>query len=529
MKFRRGFTTFKKCLNKVPIPDNAPTLEENVKWINQISRAAAPSSEVDPMHRTYCIVEKDEASPRLFHEVAMKIVKKANKLGPFITLEAPANNFFVPTSPFAHATRRQRPKVDTSQSFTDIKLVKLRSGKGGNGHVSFLRDANRSRGPPNGGDGGSGGDVYVKAVSGMRSLHKLRSKYLASDGEHGAKDQLDGKRGSDIVIEVPVGTLVRWCPDPRDVREWGRGKSLEKKYLHLTTMPEHSYESVPSYIQFFRKAYDVGSGWIFKDKDEEYHLAREYFSKLNKKVSSMDNQLNQDELEEDIFPLEGLDLPVPTDTPFLLLKGGRGGLGNMHFLTPEVRNPRFAKVGREGLESDFIFELKLLADLGLVGLPNAGKSTLLRAISNARPRVGHWEFTTLQPTIGTIPTSIDKPPFTVADIPGIIHGASENKGMGISFLRHIERSGGLVFVVALDEKPVEDLKVLLDEMGPQRLENKRILVVATKADLQDSAERFAALKEFVESNNWKVVPCCAMKSENVERVISMMAECAGKV
>ena len=130
-------------------------------------------------------------------------------------------------------------------------------------------------------------------------------------------------------------------------------------------------------------------------------------------------------------------------------------------------------MGRPGITANFLLELKLIADLGLVGLPNAGKSSLLRAISKARPRVGHWEFTTLQPTVGTIFTRIDKDPFTVADIPGIIKGASQNKGMGLDFLRHIERSGGLVFVVSLESaNPVDDLKILLEEVGPRRMKDK---------------------------------------------------------
>lgn len=170
----------------------------------------------------------------------------------------------------------------------------------------------------------------------------------------------------------------------------------------------------------------------------------------------------------------------------------------------------------------------------VVGLPNAGKSTLLRAISRARPRIGHWEFTTLQPTIGTIFTRIDQDPFTVADIPGIIKGALENKGMGLDFLRHIERSGGLVFVVSIEEgdtsSPVEDLQTLINELTDKKLENKRILVVATKADLTKDGEKYLQLKEFVEKRDkdagWKIIPVCATKGENIERRIQMMSDTA---
>ncbi|KAG7694580.1 hypothetical protein KL930_003898 [Ogataea haglerorum] len=217
-------------------------------------------------------------------------------------------------------------------------------------------------------------------------------------------------------------------------------------------------------------------------------MERDFFVDLNERVRLYDEDQRRHELMQDVFPIQGIDFAEPTKEPVLVLRGGQGGMGNMHFLTSNIRNPRFAKIGRSGLEQNFIFELKLLADLGLVGLPNAGKSTLLRAISNARPRVGHWEFTTLQPTIGTIQLRIDQPPFTVADIPGVVKGASENRGMGLTFLRHVERSGGLVFVISLgSNNPVEDLQVLLQEMGPQRMKNKNVLIVATKADL-DGAE-----------------------------------------
>lgn len=409
------------------------------------------------------------------------------------------------------------------RTFIDLRLLRLSSGKGGNGLVSFFRDAHRPVGPPDGGDGGRGGNVYVQAVPHVTSLHRLRRSYSAKDGNGGSGKQLDGKNGEDTIIEVPVGTTIRWIPDPLEVRRNLRENDVDME-MELKTL-RNGYGEVD--LQLFRNSYLPGKGWIFKERDEEYQRARDYFNELNQQVEAHDAETLTEELFGDRFPIAGMDFTEPTQKSVLLLNGGKGGMGNMHFLTRNIRNPRFCKQGRAGLTGFFLLELKLIADLGLVGLPNAGKLTLLRAISRARPRVGHWEFTTLQPTVGTIFTTIDKDPFTVADIPGIIQGASENKGMGLDFLRHIERSGGLVFVVSLELKdPGADLEVLVAEVGAKRMQNKKVLVVATKADLTDNGGTFSELRQLVEDKGWKIVPVCAQRGENIERCIRMMSETA---
>lgn len=523
------------------IPDNAPTMNENTEWLSNLRDTSDADREEDEKEEyTYIITSKSDLENPEKNERYIKFKSKKSKRSHIVveqpstesryhTLSVPASDYFISSSPFSSLNARRRPKAENVQPFSDLRVVKIKSGKGGNGAVSFYRDTGISVGPPDGGDGGNGGDVYVIAVKELSSLHNLKSRYISQDGTNGKSAQLDGKNGDNIYITVPVGTTIRWCPNPIEIRQLQKD-DYNDKVFHIKSISDEFGSFLPKFIQFFRNSYAFGKGWIFKEKDESYHLQRTYFNELNERVSIHDKQNTQDELDSDTFPIDGLDLDKPTNQPILLLKGGKGGMGNMHFLTPNIRNPRFAKEGRNGLEEYFIFELKLLADLGLVGLPNAGKSTLLRAISNAKPRVGHWKFTTLQPTIGTIPLRIDQSPFTVADIPGIVKDAKNNKGMGLNFLRHIERSGGIVFVISLgSENPIDDIEILIDELGTERLEKKNILIVATKADLENSKEKFIQLQNFAKERNWKCVPCSGLNKENIDKVKELMAECSGRL
>lgn len=510
----------------IKVPDNAPGLRENEAWLENM----ASNSRLRSKRRSYDNYARlpDEEFPWKY-----KAIENDTR-------------YNIVHTPLSWLTdmrylRQFNKNKNTQSNFVDVRIVKCVSGKGGDGAVSFFRDAGRSVGPPDGGDGGNGGSIYVQAEKGLDSLAKMRATYIAGEGESGQSDQLDGARGKDVLITVPVGTVIRIALQPKVIKEMleEQGAQLNEKLRTVldTTFYDlkcsNESKQYPTHVQLNRGGYRPGDGWLFKEKDEKYHRSKDWFKQLDKKMKPYDHDMIRDEVENDRFPLFGIDLSQPTKSPICLLKGGKGGLGNMHFLTNLIRNPRFAKCGRNGLEQYFLFELKTIADLGLVGLPNAGKSTLLTKISNAKPRIGHWEFTTLEPSVGTISLGIEGPRFTVADIPGIIQGASQDRGMGIEFIRHIERSNGWVFVVSLEkDDPLADLHILITELGGlETVKTKRVLVVANKADIDHenpkSKEKYLKLTEFCGRHGWDSVPISALHSQNLDILLTKMANCSG--
>ncbi len=294
--------------------------------------------------------------------------------------------------------------------FADRARIIIRSGKGGDGHVSFRREKYVPDGGPDGGDGGRGGHIILRVNPQLWTLIHLRYRKVvrAEGGGNGQEALKRGKNGADIVLEVPCGVVV---------------------------------------------------------KDAE--------------------------TEEVITEL------VEPGQEFILCRGGRGGLGNNNFKSATNQTPRYAQPGEEGMEGWFILELKLLADVGLVGFPNAGKSTLLAAITSAKPKIAGYAFTTLEPNLGIVRYHDDKS-FVMADIPGIIEGAHEGKGIGIRFLRHIERNSVLLFMVSAEEKDIAgSYKILLGELqqyNPELLVKDRVLAV-TKTDLIDEKEKARILKK----------------------------------
>ncbi|AGO12641.1 AaceriAER302Cp [[Ashbya] aceris (nom. inval.)] len=517
-------------------PGNSPRVAENEHWLRSLEEHAPTERNLEAFAEDGICEQQIEVKTGpggfKYH------VESADTDSGYLNVRSPLENF-VSSSYLGDGGRRV-----AMSNFVDVRIVRCQSGSGGSGAVSFFRDAGRAIGPPDGGDGGDGGSVYVQAVPGLTTLAKLKSTYEAQDGKNGAGVQLDGARGRDVLLQVPVGTVVKWCMDPKIIREYLAEKqakgdtdirsALQSATIKLPCLGRYAYDRQPRFIQLFRNSYEPGEGWLFKGKDEAYHREKDWWQALNKKVSQHDAELTEMELDQDTFPLFGLDLDKPMTTPLCLLRGGKGGLGNMHFLTRLIRNPRFAKRGRSGLEQFFMFELKTVGDLGLVGLPNAGKSTILNRISAARPRVGHWEFTTLAPTIGTVSLGIDKPTFTVVDIPGIIKGAAQDKGMGLEFIRHIERSKGWVFVISLEKKePIEDLQTLIGELGGmEQVSSKKVLVVCNKADIDcdkpESKLKYEQIKNFCDENLWDCIPISALKSENIQLLLDRMAKCAGK-
>ena len=285
-------------------------------------------------------------------------------------------------------------------NFVDYVKIFCRSGKGGAGSVHFRREMYIPKGGPDGGDGGKGGDVVLVGNQQLWTLLHLKWKrhLFAEDGRNGAKQKKSGARGADVVVEVPLGTVIK--------------DGETNKIL----------------------------GEILEHKER-----------------------------------------------FVLMKGGRGGLGNDHFKSSTNQTPRHAQRGEEGEEGSRILELKVLADVGLVGLPNAGKSTLLSVVSAAKPKIANYPFTTLVPNLGIV-SYYDNKSFVMADIPGIIEGAHQGKGLGDRFLRHIERNAALLFIVPADSDDIKkEYEILLNELGefnPELLDKKRILGIS-KSDFLD--------------------------------------------
>ncbi|HEY3250023.1 MAG TPA: GTPase ObgE [Ignavibacteria bacterium] len=332
--------------------------------------------------------------------------------------------------------------------FIDSAKITIKSGDGGNGCISFRREKYVPKGGPNGGDGGKGGDVIFKADNSLSTLVDFRYKriYKAQNGQHGSGGDKTGRNGKDIVIKVPVGSIIK----------------------------------------------DSGTGQILTDltkNGEEYAAA----------------------------------------------KGGKGGKGNARFATATNQAPRYAEDGQKGEEKEVEIELKLLADVGLVGLPNAGKSTLISKISAAKPKIADYPFTTLVPNLGIVRYK-DFQSFVVADIPGLIEGAHLGKGLGIRFLKHIERTKILVFLIdstliPFKEEKTEDYKILINEIRSydKRMLDKPRIICFTKVDaLTDKHKKDLTKIKFVEKKKKgasdlqikiPVLKISAISGENLQKLL----------
>ncbi len=307
----------------------------------------------------------------------------------------------------------------TEGNFVDYVKVHVLSGKGGQGSRHLRREKYVPKGGPDGGDGGRGGHVIIKADKNLWTLFHLKFKrhFKAEHGRSGGKQTSTGADGADVYVEVPLGTVIR--------------------------------DAETNEILF---------------------------------------ELTEDGEEK------------------IIVKGGRGGQGNAHFKSATMQTPRFAQPGEDPVEKDIILELKILADVGLVGFPNAGKSTLLSVITAAKPKIGDYEFTTLKPNLGIVDYR-DHQTFVMADIPGIIEGAAEGKGIGHRFLRHIERNSTLLFLVPADAPDIkEQYDILVDELrryNPELLDKNR-LVAISKSDMLD-AELKAEMKAILDKE-FKGIP-----------------------
>lgn len=323
----------------------------------------------------------------------------------------------------------------------DRAKITIRSGKGGNGAVSFRREPFVPQGGPDGGDGGNGGNVIIQADEDLRTLMDFRYKrvYEAENGQNGMKKKMYGKKGQDLIIKVPVGTMV----------------------------------------------FDAETGLLMYDLKEN-------------------------------------------GESFVAAKGGKGGKGNVHFKNSVRQAPNFAEAGTPGVERVVVLELKLIADVGLVGFPNVGKSSILAAATNARPKIDNYHFTTIDPNLGVV--VLDNTEFVLADIAGLIEGAHEGQGLGFRFLKHIERTKVLIHVVDVSgsegRDPEEDFDKILKELSSYSasLIKKPMIVAANKIDILDGdMAPYEKFKEDIEAKGYRVFPVSAATGSGIKDLMKAAA------
>lgn len=327
----------------------------------------------------------------------------------------------------------------------DLAKIDLTAGKGGDGAVAFRREKFEPTGGPAGGDGGDGGDIYIEATKDLSTLEEFRykTKYKAENGQKGLNKKRYGKRGEDLYLKVPVGTIIR----------------------------------------------EVSSGKIVVDLNKD-----------GKKI--------------------------------LIAKGGQGGKGNVHFKTSTRQAPRFAQPGKEGQKISISMELKMLADVGLVGLPNVGKSTLISVISQAKPKIANYHFTTLDPNLGVVKIDHGKS-FVVADIPGLIEGASQGVGLGHDFLKHVERCRVLIHLVDISglegRDPIEDFELINKELYlyNDSFKDKVQIVALNKTDLDsnNNAEKF--LEKY--KDKYKIFKISAATTAGIKEMINYVTSILAKI
>ncbi len=328
--------------------------------------------------------------------------------------------------------------------FADRAKIMIRSGKGGNGHVSFRRELYVANGGPDGGDGGKGGDLIFEVDEGLNTLYDYRHKrkFAAGDGEEGGKRRCHGKDGKDVVLKVPEGTVIK----------------------------------------------EANTGKVVADMSGE-----------NRRQ--------------------------------IILKGGKGGLGNQHFATATMQVPKYAQPGQPALEMEVTLELKVIADVGLIGFPNVGKSTLLSCVTNAEPKIANYHFTTLNPNLGVVDLPGGKG-FVMADIPGLIEGASEGVGLGHEFLRHIERTKMMIHVVDAagieGRDPIDDIYKInaeLEAYNPEIAKRPQV-IAANKTDLiySEDEDPVELLRAEFEPKGIKVFPISGVSGKGIQELLYYVSE-----